>query len=45
MKYAKPQIEIAKLATHAIETQFQKEFWLFLDGKAFVTPTAYESDE
>jgi hypothetical protein len=46
MKYAKPGIETAKLATHAIESRFQKGFLFLLDNAAFfITLTAYESDE
>jgi hypothetical protein len=46
MKYAKPEIETARLATHVVESRYQKGFIAILDNILFfMTLTAYESDE
>jgi hypothetical protein len=46
MKYAKPEIETARLATHVVESRQQEGFITKLDNILFfMTLTAFESDE
>jgi hypothetical protein len=46
MRYAKPEIETVKLATHLIRSAFEKGFVLMFDNIwRFPTVTAYEADE